>query len=412
MAKTLVYEMDPHTWSDLTEMKNHLHRIAKLGVDYVWLCPMYPSPGFDHGYDVADYKAIDPRIGTMKDFDSFVETAHFLGIGVLMDLVLNHTSIGHPWFREKPGYYCWSAADHPEWHNLFDDGPAWEKYCSCDSDEENERGYYLHLFHKTQADLNWFPAGELNQDLMHEFRDIVNFWLQEHKVDGFRVDFPQGLNKDLDADSLDIDGLLWGSGMDEVIDGIFTNDVKTITGKKPFLIAELFDPTPISIIRNCTLGLPHIDFFMNPLVKSAILEENGQDLLADCLEASADNSKFMLDLESHDSPRFTSISEMSTRQIFDLMFDSGAKGVCLYQGQELGTTNPIWCQMTDEDMLELDAVTAMRHQRGDNLHNLRKTSRANARVRISLTDYACQEGLRGSVLEDCKAKIKAWKSGS
>ena len=412
MAKTLVYEMNPRTWNGIAEMKKHLHRIAKLGADYVWLCPVYPSPGFDYGYDVGDYKAIDSLFGTMEDFDSFVATAHSLGIGVIMDLVLNHTSIGHPWFQNKPGYYCWSDTDRPEWHNLFDDGPAWEKYHSFFFQEEEERGYYLHLFHKYQADLNWFPAGELNQDLTHEFRDIVNFWLQEHRVDGFRLDFPQGLNKDLDADALDIDDLLWRNDMDDVIKAIFTEDIVTVAGKKPLLIAEFFDSTPAAIIEKCSEELPCIDFFLNPLVKGAILEDHGLDLLADCIEASVKNPKFMLDLESHDSPRFTSASGMPTHQIIDLMFDSGAEGICLYQGQELGTTNPTWIQMTDEAMLELDAATAMRYQRGENLHDLRRTSRANARVRISLVDYACQDGQKESTLEHTKAKIKAWKANS
>ena len=411
MAKILVYQLYPRTWTNIREMEQHLKRIAKLGVDYVWLSPMYPSPGFDHGYDVANYKAIDWRFGTMDDLKSFVGTAHSLGIGVLMDLVLNHTSTAHPWFREKPGYYYWSDSDRPGWENLFDRGSCWEKYRSNNPDEDEERGYYLHLFQKYQADLKWFNGDEINQTLLSEFRDIVKFWLDVHGVDGFRLDFPQGLNKDLDANTLEVFDLLWGNRMDDVISAIFDDpSVVTRDGKKPFLIAEFFDSTPAEVIRQCSIELPCIDFFLNPLVKSAILEKNGLHILDSCIEASVKNQKFMLDLESHDAPRFTSLSGLDPRQIFRLMFDSGASGICLYQGQELGVLNPTWIQLTDSAMVELDAMTAMRYHSGESLHDLRKYSRANARVRYSLTDYACQEGQSDSPLNYIKDIIRDWKS--
>lgn len=414
MAKALVYEMSPRTWDGIKEMKEHLFRIAKLGVDYVWLAPMYPSPGFDYGYDVSDYKAIDPRFGTMEEFDDFVETAHSLGIGVLMDLVLNHTSTAHPWFKEKPGYYCWSDTDHPGWHNLFNNGSAWEKYHSDDPSEEYERGYYLHLFCKEQADLNWFQGDLINEELLKEFKDIVWFWLNKHDIDGFRLDAPQCLNKDLSAEFMDISELLsLDGGMECVVSAIFGDPrMGTWDGEDPFIIAEFFDPTPVNNLAKCAEAIPEIDFFMNPMIKDGIIGDNSDRLLSYCIKASAAESKFMLNLESHDTPRFTSFSGLSAHKIIDLMFDSGAEGICLYQGQELGLANPIWIQMTDEDMLDLDAMTAMLYQNGKNLHELRKLSRANARVRLPLTEYPCQEGIEGSVLEYTKSKINDWKSNS
>ena len=413
MAKTLVYEMSPRTWDGIKEMKEHLFRIAKLGVDHVWLAPMYPSPGFDYGYDASDYKAIDPRFGTMEEFDDFVETAHLLGIGVLMDLVLNHTSTAHPWFKEKPSYYCWSATDRPGWHNLFDDGPAWEKYHSDDPEEEDERGYYLHLFSKEQADLNWFHGDEINERLVDEFKDVVWFWLNKHNIDGFRLDAPQCLNKYLDAESMNITELLSldNGGMECVISAIF-GDPRMVTwcNEDPFIIAEFFDPTPANNLVKCAEAIPEIDFFLNPLIKDAVTDTNGYKALRYCIEASVTEPKFMLNLESHDTPRFPSLSGLLSHHIIDLMFDSDAEGICLYQGQELGLTNPIWMQMTDDDMLKLDAMTAMMHQKGEDLYELRKYSRANARVRLPLTEYPCQEGIAESVLEHTKAKIKDWKS--
>lgn len=415
MAKTLVYEMSPRTWNGIKEMKEHLFRIVKLGVDYVWLTPMYPSPGFDYGYDVSNYKAIDSRFGTMDEFDDFVSTAHSLGIGVLMDLVLNHTSITHPWFKEKPSYYCWSDKDRTEWHNLFDDGSAWEKYRSDDPTEEDERGYYLHLFSKEQADLNWFHGDEINPELVEEFQDIVWFWLNFHDIDGFRLDAPQCLNKDLDEESMDINELLsMDGGMECIVNAIFGDPHMTTwttwDDKPPFIIAEYFDPTPVNILSKCAEATPQIDYFMNPLIKDAITEKNGYKTLDYCIRTSVMESKFMLNLESHDTPRFPSLSGLPSYHIIDLMFESGAEGICLYQGQELGLTNPVWIQMTDEDMLELDAMTAMLYKKGEDLHELRKFSRANARVHLPLTEYPRQEGIAGSVLEHTKAKIRAWKS--
>lgn len=413
MAKTLVYQMYPRAWKDLKEMEKHLHRLIKLGVDYVWLCPMYPSPGFDQGYDVADYKAIDQRFGTLQDFDDFVNKAHFLGIGVIMELIINHTSIAHKWFRDNPGYYCWSDSDWPEWHNLFDDGPAWEKYYDTRGGEfASERGYYLHTFAKSKADLNWFPTSEINQPLLDEFKDIIKFWMEKHGVDGFHLDFPQGLNKNLMADSLEIADLVWGERMDEVIEALFDNsNITTRTGKKPFVIAEFFDPTPSALLRMCSEHLPCVDLFENPLIKGIALEGN-LPLLEECIEISAKVPRFMLNLESQDSPRFTSLSGLPACQIIDLMFSSGANAICLYQGQELGTQNPIWSQLTNEAMLGLDAMAALRYEEGEDPSNIRKYSSANNRVRISLTDYAIQDGLDGSVLEYTKNEIKNWKSES
>jgi glycosidase len=393
-------------------MERHLHRLVKLGVDYVWLCPMYPSPGFDQGYDVSDHKAIDPRFGSLQDFDDFVKTAHYLGIGVIMELILNHTSTAHQWFRNHPDYYCWSDSDWAEWHNLFDDGPAWEEYHDTRDLNNEGRNYYLHTLDKTKADLNWFssPTSEINYPLLQEFKDIIRFWVEEHGVDGFHLDFPQGINKMLEADKLEIADLIWGERMDDVIEALFDDPgIITKTGKKPFLIAEFFDPTPCALIGMASEHLPCIDFFLNPLIKGTVLDKNPY-LLTDCIEISVKNPKFILDLESHDSPRFTSLSDLSAREIIDLMFESDANAVCLYQGQELGAYNPIWSQLNDETILSLDPTAAMRHKKGENLSDIRKYSCANNRVRISLTDYAIQEGVEGSILEYTKTAIKNWKS--
>jgi alpha-glucosidase len=166
---------------DLAGIRERLPYLRELGVDGVWLTPFFPSPGADHGYDVSDYTDVDPQFGTLADFDALVGTAHELGLRVMIDLVPNHTSIEHPWFREHPEYYVW--ADEPNnWLSVFG-GPAWTL------DEQSGR-YYLHLFAPEQPDLDWH-----NPDVQAEFDTIFRFWL-DRGADGIRIDVAHGLFKD------------------------------------------------------------------------------------------------------------------------------------------------------------------------------------------------------------------------
>ena len=153
----------------------------------IWLSPVYKSPDDDNGYDISDYKAIQPRFGTMEDFDRLVKEADERGIGIVMDLVINHTSDEHEWFKralageEKyKNYYIIKKGKNGKipnnWGNFFAECP-WAKFGGEDSDE-----YYLHLFSKKQPDLNWH-----NPDVMQEIKDIMNFWLDKG-VKGFRCD--------------------------------------------------------------------------------------------------------------------------------------------------------------------------------------------------------------------------------
>jgi alpha-glucosidase len=166
---------------DLPGIRSRLPYVKELGVDALWLTPFYPSPGADHGYDVADYTDVDPRFGTLADFDALLADAHELGLRVTVDVVPNHTSNEHPWFRERPDYYVW--ADEPNnWPSTFG-GSAWTF--------DDARGrYYLHLFAPEQPDLDWH-----NQAVHAEFERILRFWL-ERGVDGFRIDVAHALYKD------------------------------------------------------------------------------------------------------------------------------------------------------------------------------------------------------------------------
>jgi alpha-glucosidase len=188
----LVYQIYPRSFhdsngdgvGDLPGITARLDYLAWLGVDAFWLSPIYPSPLADFGYDVSDYTDVSPEYGTLGDFDKLVAAAHDRGLRVLLDLILCHTSIQHPWFREHPDWYIWSPVDGPpnNWVSAFG-GPAWSR-------DEHTGRWYLHSFYPEQPDLDW-----RNPTVVEAFQDIVRFWL-DRGVDGFRLDAIDKLIKD------------------------------------------------------------------------------------------------------------------------------------------------------------------------------------------------------------------------
>lgn len=393
--RVLTYELYPIAWDNLAAMTAHLPTLSQLGVDYVWCAPLYPSPRVDHGYDIADYCAIDRRFGTLADFDDFVATAHSHSLKVLMDLVLNHTSIDHPWFHAHPEYYCWRRENPPKWGNYFDGGPAWEK---C-----GERGYYLHSFAKGQPDLNWFPYGKLNTELVLEFRKIVRFWM-DRGVDGFRLDVPQSINKNFSAKSLNFEDCLYGQKAITVLNAVFPSDGARLSSKKPFLIMEMFDPTFGDLMNVYVKDTP-IDYALNISIKNTPPEK-----LRETVKEATDRIHLMLDLESHDSPRAPSRFGLSPDEVLQLMFGSDPAAVCLYQGQELYLQNPDQDELPDLAMISLDAETRMRFQRGENLDDLRPLSRANARVHYPTATRDAELADPNSFFHQMRNAILRWKT--
>jgi len=188
----VVYQVYPRSFQDsdgdgvgdLRGIESRLDHLAWLGVDALWMSPIYPSPLADFGYDIADYTDVDPVYGSLRELDALVGAAHERRVRVLMDLVPSHTSIEHPWFREHPEWYIWSPVDGPpnNWIATFG-GPAW-------SPDPYGRGWYLHSFYPEQPDLNWRVP-----DVRQAMSQVVRFWL-ERGVDGFRVDAIDRLMKD------------------------------------------------------------------------------------------------------------------------------------------------------------------------------------------------------------------------
>jgi alpha-glucosidase len=231
----VIYQVYPRSFADasgdgigdLPGITSRLDHLARLGVDAIWLSPFYRSPQADAGYDVADYRDVDPLFGTLADCDVLLERAHRLGLRVIIDLVPNHTSDEHVWFRAAlaagPGsperaHYVFrdGKGEHGEeppnnWTSIFG-GPAWTRTTDTDS---RPGQWYLHLFDTRQPDLNWE-----HPEVRSEFESILRFWL-DRGVDGFRIDVAHGLVK---APGLpDWDGeitMIEGSNDDEGSSGI------------------------------------------------------------------------------------------------------------------------------------------------------------------------------------------------
>jgi len=168
---------------DLGGVRSKLDYLKWLGVDAIWLSPTFPSPNVDWGYDVADYLDVHPEYGTLDDLDALIAGARERGIALWLDLVPNHTSIRHRWFREHPEYYVWADRVPNDWTSVFTRRSAWTY-------DEDTRRYYLHQFAPAQPDLDWWSTA-----VRHEFEKIVRFWF-DRGVAGLRVDVAHGLIKD------------------------------------------------------------------------------------------------------------------------------------------------------------------------------------------------------------------------
>ena len=204
--QAVVYQIYPRSFADsngdgvgdLAGITSRVPYLAGLGVDAVWLTPFYPSALADGGYDVDDYRDVDPALGSLADFDAMVDRLHGAGIRVMVDIVPNHTSNRHPWFREairtrrdspsrqryifRDGIGPDGASPPSDWESLFG-GPAWERV--------DDGQWYLHIFAPEQPDLNWD-----NREVREDFLTTLRFWA-DRGVDGFRVDVAHGLAKDL-----------------------------------------------------------------------------------------------------------------------------------------------------------------------------------------------------------------------
>lgn len=218
--QAVVYQVYPRSFydangdglGDIRGITAHMDYLRALGIDAIWLSPFYPSPLVDGGYDVADYRDVDPRLGTLEDFDEMAAAAHAAGIKVIVDIVPNHTSTEHEWFKAalaagpgsperdryifRPGRGENGELPPNGWKSTFG-GPGWEPV--------GDGEWYLHLFAVEQADLNW-----KNPEVREDFKRTLRFW-SDRGADGFRIDVAHALAKDLDSRPLDE----WPDNLDE-----------------------------------------------------------------------------------------------------------------------------------------------------------------------------------------------------
>lgn len=364
--EAVAYQIYPRSFNDsngdgigdLRGITEKLDYLKDLGIDLIWICPMYKSPNDDNGYDISDYQGIMEEFGTMADFDELLAECHARNIKLIIDLVINHTSDEHPWFlesksskdSEKRDWYIWKEgkknAEPNNWESIFT-GSAWEY-------DENTAEYFLHIFSKKQPDLNW-----KNKDVRKALYEMINWWLDKG-VDGFRIDAISHINKEKDfMDMPNPKGLKYVSSFDKHMNvkGIhkYLKELKDETFAK-YDIVTVGEANGVSSKEapqwvseekgkfNMLFQFEHLSLWesdnhtgFSPLKYKQILSKWQK-----ALEGKGWNALF---IENHDITRVVS-RWCDEKKYFDLA--SKAFGLTyfmlkgtpfIYQGQEIGMTN-------------------------------------------------------------------------
>ena len=331
-------------------LRRRLPYLTDLGVDYLWITPFYPSPQADHGYDITDHTDVDPVYGTMDDVDAVIREAHGLGLRIIVDIVPNHTSDQHPWFRTAAAsrdaatraYYVWrdpapDGGPPNNWVSKFG-GPAWTWHAPTGQ-------YYMHTFLPEQPDLNW-----ANPRVRDEFDAILRHWL-ERGVDGFRVDTAHLLTED--PHYRDNPQPIRPASTDpQVIYDSFEHrydldqpDVTDIYRRwhgllQPYgamLLGEVFLLTPDQVLRYVDDGVLDLAFYF-PTLKA---DWDAAAIRESVARAATMTHRFAWPLSSHDDPRatqrFGGPDRGARRALAYLTFLAGLPGSpCILQGDELG----------------------------------------------------------------------------
>lgn len=413
--EAVVYQIYPRSFQDsngdgigdIRGITSRMDYLKELGIDVIWLSPVYESPNDDNGYDISNYQGIMKEFGTMEDFDEMLRTAHEKEIKLVMDLVVNHTSDEHPWFvesrksRENPyrDYYIWrepkDGKEPNNWGSCFS-GSAWQY------DEKTEM-YYLHLFSKKQPDLNWD-----NPKVREEVFNMMNWWLDKG-VDGFRMDVISLISKkpDLPDGEPGINGY---ASFNEPANGPHVHEYlremrrKVLDRADTLTVGEcsgvtLEEAKKYASSDNSELSMvfqfEHMDVDSDGNNKWTDKKMNLRDMKSVLtkwqkgLEGIAWNSLFW---QNHDQPRCVSrygndgaYRERSAKMLATcLHMMQGTPYV--YQGEELGMTNVPFESV--EDFRDLDSINAYHElvedkkvfSKEEMLHYLRYKSRDNART--------------------------------
>lgn len=385
---------------DLQGLISRLDYIQDLGIDIIWICPMYKSPNDDNGYDISDYQDIMDEFGTMEDFDLLLAEVHKRGMKLIIDLVINHSSDEHEWFIEsrsskesdKRDWYIWKdgkdGKEPNNWGSIFG-GSAWEY-------DEASGQYFLHLFSTKQPDLNWE-----NEDVRTALYDMVNWWLDKG-IDGFRVDAISHIKKDLTfSDMPEEEGKeyiqAWSKYMN--VEGImpFLGELKekTFANYDIMTVGEAngVSSEQISEWVNETDGKFDMIFQFEHL---GLWDGNSLDVLelknvlTRWQHALANDGWNALFIENHDKARIVSTWgndqeywAQSAKALATMYFFM--KGTpFIYQGQEIGMTNVQFDSIDDYRDVSAKNMYRERLANGDTheaiMQNLWQTSRDNSRT--------------------------------
>ena len=420
--EAVIYQIYPRSFADsnsdgigdLNGITAHLDYLETLGIDVIWLSPVYKSPNDDNGYDISDYRDIMDDFGTMEDFDRLLAEAHRHHIKIVMDLVVNHTSDEHAWFIESRSskdnphrdYYIWkepkNGKEPNNWGSCFG-GSAWEL-------DERTGMYYLHCFSKKQPDLNWE-----NPKVRDEVFDMMNWWC-EKGIDGFRMDVISMISKDQSYPDGPVEDGLYGSFGPYVCNGPRVHEFLQEMNKR---VLSHYDLLTVGEAAGVTideakkyansdgteLGMvfqfEHVDLVKSPIGKWTDQKPQLTDFRRVMnkwqyeLEGKAWNSLF---LDNHDQPRV--VSRFGNDSEAYRVISAKMLATCLhmmkgtpyiYQGEELGMTNVYFDKL--EDYRDIESINAF-HQYVDSgivkaedmMRYLKEISRDNARTPMQWDD--------------------------
>ncbi|KAB8137555.1 alpha,alpha-phosphotrehalase [Gracilibacillus oryzae] len=389
--KSVVYQIYPKSFRDTTGngvgdiqgIIEKLDYLNKLGVDVIWLTPIYASPQNDNGYDISNYFSIHPEYGTMEDFERLLKEAHDRGIKLIMDIVVNHTSTEHEWFRKSQSssqnpyrdFYIWKDGENDgpptNWQSKFG-GSAWQL------DKETNQ-YYLHLFDVTQADLNWE-----NEKVRDEVYQMMNFWLDKG-VDGFRLDVINLISKDQrfpddDGSVPPGDGRKFYTDGPRVHEFLHEMNQNVFKGRQTMTVGEMSSTTLEDCIQYSNPNKEELDMTFN-FHHLKVDYPNGEKWTKadfDFIELKQILSKWQVGMQqgggwnalfwcNHDQPRVVSRfgddenyhNESAKMLATTIHFMQGTPYI--YQGEEIGMTNP-----------GFDTIEKYRDVESFNIYNIKK----------------------------------------
>ncbi len=394
LENKVIYQIYPKSFKDTTGngigdlqgIISKLDYLQDLGVDYIWLSPVCMSPQNDNGYDISDYYNIDEMFGTNEDYEKLIIEANKRNIKIMMDLVLNHTSSEHIWFKkalekDEKYYNYYIFRDEPNDIDSFFGGKAWTY-------SEEVGKYYFRLFDTTQPDLNWE-----NKEVRDDIYKMVNYWIDKG-VEGFRLDvidligkepdkkitgkgpkfyeYLQELNENTFKDKILTVGECWGSSVDECYKMCNTKGL-----------------TQAFHFKHLMLSSGHDKWFKNKIDLNALV-----DILSEWQNDY--NGIETLVMNNHDMPRLIStwlddgIYRKESAKLLITLFGLLKGNLYIYQGEEIGATNAYMDNISDykdvETLNKYDELKALGYDEKTIIEMIKKTSRDNARVPMQWND--------------------------